>query len=243
MKDARRITMIAALLVVGHICEAQTTTEKLRGAWQSGPEDKLIVWINADKYFAAAVYNRKDHKFIGTCGGSWRVEGSEFVEVHEFNTLDPTLVGQEVRSPMSLDGNKLVITSNGKKESWTRLDDNSPGKLAGAWLITGRVQNGQESTRTPGARKTMKILSGTRFQWIAYNSETKEFFGTGGGTYTTKDGKYTENIEFFSRDDSRTGASLEFDYSLEDGRWHHKGFSSKGDPMHEVWTTRQMLGI
>ena len=82
----------------------------------------------------------------------------------------------------------------------------------------------------------MKILSGTRFQWIAYNTETKEFLGTGGGTYTTDNGKYTENIEFFSRDDSRVGASLEFDYEVKDGKWHHKGESSKGDPIYEIWS-------
>ena len=69
---------------------------------------------------------------------------------------------------------------------------------------------------TSGPRKTMKILSGTRFQWIAYNTETKAFMGTGGGTYTTLDGKYTENIGFFSRDDSRVGASLQFDYELKE---------------------------
>ena len=43
----------------------------------------------------------------------------------------------------------------------------------------------------------MKILTGSRFQWIAYNTETKQFFGTGGGSYTAKNGVYTENIEFF----------------------------------------------
>ena len=89
----------------------------------------------------------------------------------------------------------------------------------------------------------MKILSGTRFQWIAYNTETKEFLGTGGGTYTTEAGKYTENIEFFSRDSSRVGASLSFDFSLENGDWRHKGKSSKGDPIDEVWTKREKVGL
>ncbi len=72
----------------------------------------------------------------------------------------------------------------------------------------------------------MKLLSGTRFQWIAYNIETKMFMGTGGGTYTTIDGKYTENIEFFSRDNSKAGLSLEFNYLIEDDEWNHSGFSS-----------------
>ena len=85
----------------------------------------------------------------------------------------------------------------------------------------------------------MKILSGTRFQWIAYDTEKKEFKGTGGGTYTTTSGKYSETIEFFSRDNSKVGINLEFSYNLENGEWIHKGKTSKGAPLHEIWTTRQ----
>jgi hypothetical protein len=244
MKYIRRIAIIIIIFVAQcQFIYSQSLADKLLGAWQSGTDDELTVWISADKYFSAAVYNRKDNTFLGTCGGTWRIDGNELVEVHEFNTIKADLVGQELRSKISLDGNKLTVNADAKKELWTRVDDNTPGKLAGAWLITGRVQDGEVRNRTPGARKTMKILSGTRFQWIAYNSETKEFFGTGGGTYTTKDGKYVETIEFFSRDSTRVGASLEFEFSIEDGRWHHKGFSSKGDPIHEVWSTREMLGI
>jgi hypothetical protein len=63
--------------------------------------------------------------------------------------------------------------------------------------------------------------------------------GTGGGTYSTLDGEYTENIEFFSRDDTRVGFSLKFDFELIDGDWTHKGLSSKGDPIHEIWSIRE----
>ena len=122
----------------------------------------------------------------------------------------------------------------------TQIDDGTPGKLQGAWLMSGRIRDGKESTRdTNRPRKTMKILSGTRFQWIAYNTETKKFMGTGGGTYTTINGKYTENIEFFSRDDAKVGRVLPFDFEFIDGKWHHKGFSSKGDPLHEIWSIRE----
>ncbi len=124
---------------------------------------------------------------------------------------------------------------------FSRLDDGKPGKLFGAWLFSNRIRNGEMGTprSADNPRKTMKILSGTRFQWIAYNTETKEFMGTGGGTFTTKDGKYIENIDFFSRDNSRVGASLEFDYELKGNDWHHKGFSSKGDPIYEIWSLRE----
>ena len=222
---------------------AQGTNINLVGAWQRGPEENRIVWINSEKYFAAIVYNVKDNKFLGTCGGTWRVEGNTFVEVHEFNTMKPELIGKELRNTIEMNGGRLVFKIKEGDEEWTRIDDGTPGKLAGAWLITGRVNNGQVSRRTPGPRKTMKILSGTRFQWIAFNSETKEFSGTGAGTYTTENGKYVESIDVFSRDNSRVGMKLEFEYSLEDGEWHHKGTSSKGDPLNEIWTKREKLGI
>ena len=71
---------------------------------------------------------------------------------------------------------------------------------------------------------------------VAFNSKTKEFYGTGGGEYSAENGKYTENIQFFSRDNSRVGASLGFDFELKDGEWHHSGKSSKGDPIYEIWS-------
>jgi hypothetical protein len=88
---------------------------------------------------------------------------------------------------------------------------------------------------TRGPRKTIKVLSGTRFQWAAINTETKQFFGGGGGTYTTANGKYTEKIEFFSRDNNRVGARLTFDFALKPDGWHHAGLSSKGEPIYEIW--------
>lgn len=215
----------------------------LRGAWETEKDGNRITWITSEKFFAATVYNLEEKKFVGTCGGSWKVEGNTFKEVHEFNTLNPELIGKELASEFSMKDGKLLIKVDEKWEEWNRLDDGTPGKLSGAWLITGRVTDGKQNSITPGARKTMKILSGTRFQWIAYNSETKEFFGSGGGTYTTENGKYTENIQFFSRDSSRVGMRLQFDFSIEEGNWRHKGFSSKGDPIDEVWTKREKLGL
>ena len=221
----------------------QNKSIDLKGAWQRGPEENRIVWINSEKHFSAAVYNLKENKFLGTCGGTWKLDGNTFVEVHEFNTMKPELIGKELKNEVELKNGKLVFKMKDQDEEWTRIDDGTPGKLAGAWVITGRVRDGQVRKMTPGARKTMKILSGTRFQWIAYNSETKEFSGTGGGTYTTENGKYVEHIDLFSRDSSRVGMRLEFDFSLEDGHWHHKGRSSKGDSVDEIWTKRETLGI
>ena len=213
----------------------------ITGAWQMiDASGNVSTMILTDEHFSVAVYTVNPHKFRMTRGGTWEWSGEGEVAVtYEFETADPSYVGQTLRVPAELDANGLVVGGH----RWTRVDDGTPGALEGAWLITGRKRDGEISTRTPGARRTMKILSGSRFQWIAYNVETKEFFGTGGGTYTTENGRYTENIEFFSRDDSKAGRSLEFGYDVVDGVWHHDGKSTSGDPMYELWTPRAALGI
>ena len=97
-----------------------------------------------------------------------------------------------------------------------------------------------DATRMPieKPRKTLKFLLDGRFQWIAYNTDSFEFHGTGGGAYTSENGIYTENIGYFSRDNTRVGATLEFNYELKGNDWHHTGKNSKGEPMYEIWAKR-----
>jgi hypothetical protein len=82
------------------------------------------------------------------------------------------------------------------------------------------------------------LLDG-HFQWIAFNRETFEFSGTGGGKYIADNtGAYIEQIEFFSRNSGRVGAKLPFKYNIKGNDWFHQGNSSNGEPMHEIWTKR-----
>ncbi|MFT7033816.1 MAG: hypothetical protein ACJA2S_002324 [Cyclobacteriaceae bacterium] len=224
--------------------EKMDYNEAFQGAWTTSyfndkNEEVTISTIVIDGYMAEAFYNKDAKKFDRTLGGSWNIEENNFNLTFEFDTGDSTMVGKTGSLAFKLKNDK--ITFKGDDNIWTRIDDGKPGALAGAYLITGRKRDGEISKRTPGARKTMKILSGTRFQWIAYNTETAKFSGTGGGTYTTIDGKYVENIEFFSKDGNRVGASLPFEYEIVDGEWHHSGLSSKGAPIYEIWTPRTML--
>lgn len=220
---------------------AQINEEDLYGAWTSEFQDEngdryTGIGIIAKGYFSVAKFNVEEQKFISTLGGSWSFEGNTMSETLEYNTANPESVGSTIESKIKLEGNTLTFL--GINETWTKVDDGSPGQLPGAWIITGRERNGQMTSRPSGPRKTMKILSGTRFQWIAYNVQTKQFMGSGGGTYTTENGKYVENIDFFSRNSSRVGASLTFDFELKANDWHHKGVSSKGDPIYEIWSIR-----
>ena len=213
------------------------------GAWEGlstnkeGVELRSVV-IFADGYQVISIYEAKTGKFVHTNGGTWKLEGDMMTEKIEFDTDNSDRVGSEVSFKVEITDDTIRIV--GQESALKRIDDGIPGKLQGGWLMSGRVKDGETQQRdTTRPRKTMKMLSGTRFQWIAYNTETKEFMGTGGGTYTTIDGEYTENIEFFSRDDSKAGLNLKFNYELVDGNWHHSGNSSKGDPIHEIWSLRE----
>ncbi len=217
--------------------------QNLDGAWEAttisadGIHIRNVL-IVTDGYQVITRYDAQSGKFFSTNGGSLSMVGMTVTEVVEFDSLDPERVGSKVTFDIYLGDSEMGIV--GDDIIWTRIDDGTPGMLQGAWLMSGRYRNGELSKRdTDRPRKTMKILSGSRFQWIAYNTETKQFMGTGGGSYTTIDGQYIESIEFFSRDDTRVGASLKFDFDIIDAHWHHKGFSSKGDPLHEIWSARE----
>jgi len=205
--------------------------------------DLTTVKIFTADYFIYSTYSLVDNKFMEAGGGTWEMTASGIDETYEFQTSNPDWVSKKIAYSFKDDHEKmplsLKVIKNGQsvEEVWTKIDDGE-SPLFGAWRITQRERNGEMGAMQQGPRKTMKVLSGTRFQWAAFNVETREFSGTGGGTFTAKDGKYTENIEFFSRDDSRVGASLEFDFNVQGKDWHHKGLSSRGEPIYEIWTNQ-----
>jgi len=228
------IKFLTFLMITMPMAKGQSV-EALAGTWTREHHGNQQTLVFTAKYWSFTEFNVEDKTFVGTMGGSFGFDRGKFSYILEYRTEnDSTNYNPLIDGVSRMNSKKLRMGAN----TWNRLDDGTPGALYGAWLITGRERDGKMATRKPGARKTMKILSGTRFQWIAFNSETMEFRGTGGGTYKTVNGKYTEDIEFFSRDSSRVGASLSFDFEIKDSAWHHKGKSSKGQPIYEIWSHR-----
>ena len=209
--------------------------QAISGAWHLKQGNMEEVLVFQDFYFSHTHFDKANKKFISTYGGSYKTAETDLELKIEFDTRNKEDVGKEKQFSHTISGKQLSTNVNGTAQSWTRIDEGKDN-LAGVWRITGRMVDGRINPMQRGDRKTLKLLSGTRFQWMAINPATKEFFGTGGGTYTFTNGKYTENIEFFSRDSSRVGASLTFDGSVKDGVWNHSGKSSKGDPINELWT-------
>ncbi|WP_266366851.1 membrane or secreted protein [Tellurirhabdus rosea] len=236
MKKA--ILLCFTLLLAGGLFLAfRPEASSMAGAWrQVGSGGPNVVYVLSDGYLMGTYY--ENNRFLGSTGGTYQTDGKQLTITIEFDTQDSTNVGQSrTFSIASLTDKQLVISADGESETYERIDQAANAPLAGLWRITGRAGNdGQISAMQRGARKTLKILSGTRFQWAAINPQTKQFSGTGGGTYTLKDGKYTETIEFFSRDNSRVGKSLTFDCEIKGNDWHHRGQSSTGGPVSEVWS-------
>ena len=235
------ILSITTFFLLSSLKPEAIDTKDILGAWSYGTASNKKVMIKTDKVFSVANYDIPGKKFISSYGGTWHISGNKLITKIEWNSKDKEQVGKEFSHDIALNNGKLLIKE--KDETWNRVDDGKPGALMGAWIITGNYANDKVSKRPAPffPRRTMKVLSGTNFHWIAYNVETKEFMNAGGGTYTTVNGKYTETVEFFTKTAESIGKVLPFQYSFVDGDWRHKGEKSTGGPMDECWSRRETL--
>jgi hypothetical protein len=229
------LSIVLMVCLTGFMPDSKIADESINGAWKTQQSTLEQVLMFSDGYFMHTTFDKVNKQFIQSRGGTYTFSGKDLIAKIEFHTLDKEQIGQSITYSFSINKNKLNSDISGKKAIWDMLDKGE-GEMAGTWRMSGRKTDGKIVMSPPRARKTLKVLTGTKFQWAAINAETKEFFGTGGGSYTFINGKYTENIEFFSRDNSRVGASLSFDGKLVDGNWHHSGLSSIGNPIYEVWS-------
>ena len=208
------------------------------GAWKAVSGEITSILLITPTWFTVTDYGAKN--FVASYGGTWKDVGTpgenKVAATVYYNTANPSQAGKTADIPVGMENDHLITgTAGGGKQEWTRLDDGT-GPLAGNWQIRSRESDGKMNPIPNGPRQTFKIMTGTRFQWIALNLDTGEFFGSGGGTYTFENGTYTEKIAFFSRDSSRVGAVLSFKGNVTGKDWDHSGLSSKGAPIHEVWS-------
>lgn len=226
--------VVSYYLIIFYFSSAYGQQHPLEGAWHLQDGTTQLTLVMVDNYLVCSTFDVDHKKFINTWGGTYALEGKQIKVAIQFNALEPEEVQQQRIYTMET-GKKLISNLSGEKAIWENIDRNS-GPLVGVWRISSRKVDGKLNELPLGDRRTLKILSGTRFQWVAINIKTGEFSGTGGGSYTFANNKYTENIEFFSRDNERVGAKLRFDGKVENGQWHHSGLSSKGDPIDETWS-------
>jgi len=194
-----------------------------------------------DDYFIYTAYENEPANFIKTLGGFFTIEKTDaktlLVVLLEFNSNYEQDSIRQLSIPVKMIGEKLQL--NWFEELTLEPIETKTQDLDGEWLFATRgPDTGQERRGEESSRKTLKFLKDGTFQWIAYDTASFRFSGTGGGSYSSKDGVYTEQIEFFSKDNSMVGATLEFNYELNENDWCHTGNNSKGEPMSEIWAKR-----
>ncbi len=162
----------------------------MNGAWKlvsesqsqsEVPSGATAIMILSDGRFSVAYFDREGKQFLGTYGGTFTITGNRYIESYDFNTWDSTQIGNKATLRHTLTNNNWTLSGKRRgsnvQETWQRIDDASQSSLAGAWQITSRLTgSGEMAIITPGPRKTVKMLSGTRFHWIAFNTETNSLW-------------------------------------------------------------------
>ncbi|MBO3699207.1 membrane or secreted protein [Roseivirga sp. E12] len=244
MKTLSTLLIVSISLLMGLNEGKSTLANALEGAWEieSVNGEKLAhrgAMLIQAPYAFYTEFDVEKKTFVGSQGGMIEITGNKVSLNVEFDTWNPDHIGVNYEITASLRGSQVTLNFEADGQSFEmklNRTDNGSGDLAGAWRITDRMRNGEMQAMRLGARKTIKMITGTRFQWAAFNPETKQFSGTGGGTVILENGKYNEHIEFFSRNPDRVGADLSFDYKVDGNKWDHSGLSSTGNPIREIWT-------
>lgn len=208
------------------------------GSWMHTRGNDTWLLMAADGYCMITHYDASGKRFFKTFGGFQEVENGTLQLRYRFHSNDKGKTGTRAAFTWKVKGRQAESNLSGATGQWTKVGA-ADGAMTGIWRITKRREGTDLKELKLAPRRTLKFLTDDRFQWAAINVETGEFSGTGGGTYTFRDGVYTETIGFFSRDSSRVGMSLKFNDHLEGADWVHTGLSSKGDPIYEVWSKTQ----
>lgn len=182
--------IVILIFLASFIPASKKTAEILSGSWQLKSDSSEQVLIFEDGYFTHTDYNKAFKEFHFSRGGTTDLKSDSLFIKLEFHSAAKDEVGKTITSKISFNEGELITNWNGVPQKWIRTDRGGT-PLAGYWRISGRLRGDKMVEIKPSARKTIKILSGTRFQWAAINTETKEFFGTGGECTPST----TENIQ------------------------------------------------
>ena len=82
----------------------------------------------------------------------------------------------------------------------------------------------------PKETQLIKHVTPTHFTWLVYDRDKKAILAVSGGTWSLKDGKYEESIEFASDNVQQLrGKTFPFTINLAGDKWDHKGVPGQRD--------------
>jgi hypothetical protein len=231
-------------LIFAIILSFNTNAQILNGAWRlvevnDQPVEHETIKLYSNSYFTYSEYDKDTGKFISARGGLYFLNNLNYKEQLDIDSRDPLYSGTTVEYEVSLSGREMIITnlSTGEQEKWQKFDDADNYKMAFCWRIHKKKDEGDKDWRIIEyrPRKTLKMMTNSRYQVLALNSKTGQFVGSSGGTWSSEGDSYVEHVEFFSKDQTNVGRSLEFQRAFEDGLWLHTGKTTKDGLMMEMW--------
>jgi hypothetical protein len=230
------------LLLVFSVIPAISQT--LNGAWRLIEKDNSsvkneVTKLYSNSYFTYSVYQKDSGNFIEAGGGRYILDFFNYREHYEIDSTNPERSGTTTNYKAIVEDDILQVTNlkTGVVERWEKIDEADDFEMTTCWRIHEKLDEGDSDWRLIeyGPRKTLKMLTNNYYQVLALNSETGKFVGSSGGTWVKSDDTYTENIKFFSKDQSNVGRSLEFNRKYDDGLWYHTGKNTKGNVLMEKW--------
>lgn len=218
--------------------------QHLNGAWRLIEEDgnrvnSETIKLYSNSYFTYSTFDKASGGFIEAGGGTYFYEVFSYTENIEIDSNEPKHSGVTLPYKAILSEKLLTLTNlrSGKTQLWEKFDEATDYEMATCWRIHEKRDEGDEHWRRIeySPRKTIKMITNNRYQVLALNSKTGEFIGSSGGTWSKDKISYTENIEYFSKNQNNVGKSLKFNRKIVDGLWHHTGKQTNGLLMMEKW--------
>jgi hypothetical protein len=83
--------------------------------------------------------------------------------------------------------------------------------------------------------RALKTLTPKHFSFAYFNSQHKKFDMAGGGTYTYRNGTYSEQVAYFSLDSALVGRTLVFSLSLKADTLYQLRVLKNRTRMEEYW--------
>lgn len=218
--------------------------QSLNGAWrlvekEGKSPDYEVIKLYSEAYYTYAGYSKDTGEFKEAGGGRYILDFFTYREHVEIDSKDASRSGTTTSYKAVLEDDLLRITNleTGVVERWQKFDDATNVEMTTCWRIHEKQDEGDTQWRriVYGPRKTVKMLTNTRYQVLAMNSETGEFIGASGGTWYGTQNTYTEHVAFFSKNQENVGRSLAFKKKVQDGLWHHTGRDTEGKILLEKW--------
>lgn len=247
MKQIIFILLLAGLGISFSYKTPPRKTMPLEGTWKlvsanwydNNPKytNSAIYKIYTGGRFAFIYFDTKTGKFQGAGGGTYTVDNSKFSEKLEYFSWDSTAVGTSQTFDFKIEGNRFIqsgLLNSEKykdyeiKEVYEKVEDGisaakSKHPLIGVWNIES-AQYGPEKTDIQKVYgKVIKIITPGHFVTAFFNPDTKQFNGSGFGTWKVEGNNYTEKVLMFSWDDTMVNTEPKFTWEVKNNKFHQRG--------------------